>query len=269
IDVLTCALLLLVLGGFSTWLIVGISRAERAKLHAVADERRAAALEFQRFLADAGHELRTPLTIVSGYVDILRARDDASDPQLTTMLDGMRAETGRMRALVEKMLLLARLETPVAVPRLVDVAAVARDAAASMRAKYGERTLEVIDNDPASIVIDQDDLYEALHNLIENALKYAPDSPVRVYTGSAGRNAVVRVVDNGPGIPAGEREHVFRRFYRGNGRSDSDGSGLGLAIVVRVADRWNGNVQLDSTARETAFTLTFPLADEETHVVAG
>jgi signal transduction histidine kinase len=138
-----------------------------------------------------------------------------------------------------------------------------------MRAKYANRNIDVRDGNRAHVVIDQDDLYEALHNLIENALKYAPGSDVNVQTGIEAGRAYARVIDHGPGIPAAEKGAVFKRFYRGAGRSDSEGSGLGLAIVARVADRWNGTIDLDSSARETVFTLTFPLADEERHVVAG
>lgn len=267
-DALLTVLGLVTTGVVATWMVLTISRVARARLEAVVEERRTAAAEFQRFLADAGHELRTPLTIVSGYVDILSSRADETDPQLKRMFDGMRAETARMRALVEKMLLLARLETPVAVPRLVDIASVAHDAATSMRAKYAGRSIEFHDGERAPVVIDQDDLYEALHNLIENALKYAPESNVEIETGVRDGRAFARIVDYGPGIAPAEQQAVFRRFYRGNGRSDSEGSGLGLAIVARVVDRWAGTIDLASSAHETRFTITFPLADEEPHVVA-
>ena len=245
----------------SVWLIMSNARVARRRLEVTLEERRAAAREFQRFLADAGHELRTPLTIVSGYVEILSA-ELASTPNGTQILAGMRAETARMRALVEKMLLLARLESPVSVPRLVDARSVACDVVKQMQARYPARELVLRTTDPAHIVIDQDDLHEAVRNLVENALRYAPSSAVVVDVTSAANDASIAVTDHGGGITAAEQAKIFDRFYRGSAQTDAEGSGLGLAIVSRVASRWKGAVTLDSAPGRTMFTLRFPLAEE-------
>lgn len=242
------------------WMIRGIGLAERRRLEATLEERRAAAKEFQRFLGDAGHELRTPLTIISGYVEII-SKDLASSEYGARILEGLQAETHRMRALVEKMLLLARLESPVSVPRLVDVGNVAKEVVAQMQARFPERVVKIAATDRASIVIDPDDLYEAIRNLVENALRYAPSSPVEVEIAPDQHSASIAVTDHGAGIPKAEHEKVFDRFYRGR-QDDTEGSGLGLAIVARVAARWNGIVALTSVPGNTMFKLQFPLADE-------
>lgn len=261
------AIVLLLVAAIAVAAIAGgtrIAGAARARLEATLEERRAAAAEFQRFIGDAGHELRTPLTIVSGYSEILAQRFAGTDDEdIARLLHGMHAETARMRAMVEKMLLLARLESPVSVPRLVEIDTVAKDAVNAMRARFPSREIELTSGERAAIVIDQDDLYEALHNLIENALKYAPGSPVDVRTVVSGGRAAVRVADRGPGIPAEEQSAIFERFYRGSERADAEGSGLGLSIVKRVAGRWNGTIGLESRPGMTVFTLTFPLAVEE------
>lgn len=254
--------LLALIGSGAGALVAAEVRLERRRLEALAHERRAAAAEYQRFLADGGHELRTPLTIVSGYVDVLAnlLPDGATERRI---IDGMRAETARMRALVEKMLLLARLETPVAVPRLVDVATVAAEAAETMRTRFPGRDVRLCAADGgANVVIDRDDLYEALHNLIENALRYAPESAVEVDVRAGGAQAEIAVRDSGPGIEPGEQSKIFARFYRGAAQTDGEGSGLGLSIVSRVAARWSGSLELQSAAGATAFTLRFPLAEE-------
>lgn len=240
-------------------------RMQRAHLEEALEERRAAAAEFQRFLGDAGHELRTPLTIVSGYTDILATRlREHPDDDVRRLLRGMTAETARMRGLVEKMLLLARLESASSVPRLIEMDRVAQEAIDAMRARFPAREVALERDGSAAIVIDQDDLYEAVHNLVENALKYAPGSPVAVQTSARDGCAALRVIDRGPGIPASERTAVFERFYRCVDRDvATEGTGLGLAIVKRVADRWNGTVALDSRPGRTVFTLSFPLAVEE------
>jgi signal transduction histidine kinase len=261
-DVLTVAVLTLGMTVFATVVGGRFIRAERSRLEAAARERQALAAEYQRFLADAGHELRTPLTIVSGYVDILTARLREANSDLDLVFSGAKAETARMRALVEKMLLLARLETPMAVPRLVDAGLLAEQIVIAMRVRFPSRHLDVVRDGPAMIVIDEDDLDEALRNVIENALKHAPDSPVRVEAGSSGGHAFVAVSDQGPGVAASDQHAIFERFYRGAGRK-AEGSGLGLAIVRRVAHRWKGSIELSSRPAHTVFTLRFPLADEE------
>ena len=259
--IVTAALVVAIVAG-AIWIVTGLARAARKDLEAMLEERRTAAKEYQRFLADAGHELRTPLTIVSGYVDIL-AKDLESTEDGRKILEGMRGETARMRALVEKMLLLARLDSPLSIPRLVDVASVASDVVTQMRARYPERDLVLHAPEGASIVIDHDDLYEALRNLVENALRYAPKSPVEIDASATAANAVIAVTDHGEGVELEERDKIFQRFYRGKSRTDGEGSGLGLAIVKRVAERWSGAVALQSRPGETIFTLRFPLAEEE------
>ncbi|HUA08142.1 MAG TPA: HAMP domain-containing sensor histidine kinase [Candidatus Acidoferrales bacterium] len=261
-DAIVTAISIVAIVAGAVWILTGLARAARKDLEAMLEERRTAAEEYQRFLADAGHELRTPLTIVSGYVDIL-ARDLRSSEHGAQILEGMRGETARMRALVEKMLLLARLDSPLSIPRLVDVAGVASDVVAQMRARYPERELVLRAQQGASIVIDQDDLYEALRNLVENALRYAPRSPVEIVAAASASNAEIAITDRGEGIAPEEREKVFERFYRGTSRTDGEGSGLGLAIVKRVAERWSGAIALQSRPGETIFTLRFPLAEEE------
>jgi signal transduction histidine kinase len=241
-------------------------RNERRALETRAAERSAAAERYQRFLAEAGHELRTPLTVMAGYVDILRARD-ASAPLDERVVEGMYAETARMRALVEKMMTLARLESPAAVPRLLDVADAARDAAQTLRRRYPNRVVRVHAEQTASVIIDADDYAAALGNLLENAVKHAPHSEVALETTVRDGRAITAVTDHGPGIPPGERDAIFEQFYRG--RAGAEGLGLGLAIVKRVADRWNGSVDCESAGGRTVFRLTFPLADEEVHAVAG
>lgn len=234
------------------------SSAAKAMAGALA-ERRHAANEFARFLADAGHELRTPLTILSGYIDILAGAGE--DVQAyARVVPGMRAATGRMRVLVEKMLLLSKLQSTVSVPSVVDVAAVTEEVVDTMRVRYPQREIVASAQDEPRVEIDEDDLYEATRNLVENALRYAPDSAVSVAAYARDGTVSVQVRDDGPGIPLHEQPMVFDRFYRGRAHVDAEGSGLGLAIVRRVADRWHGTVELDSDNTGTRVTMRFPRA---------
>jgi signal transduction histidine kinase len=241
------------------------AREERRGLETRAAERAAAAERYQRFLAEAGHELRTPLTVMSGYVDILRGRHggEALDERI---VEGMHAETARMRTLVEKMMTLARLEAHAGVPRLLDVATAAREAAQTLRRRYPHRNVDVRTEQTASIIIDADDCAAALGNILENAVKYAPGSAVLIETAVRDGSASIAVIDRGPGIPPSEREAIFEQFHRAH--RGGEGLGLGLAIVKRVADRWGGAVACESENGRTVFRLTFPLADEEEAHVA-
>ena len=120
-----------------------LARAYKAAVDQVAksfEERQAAAREFQRFLADAGHELRTPLTIVSGYVDLLD-NEKGAVANGDRIVAGMRAETKRMRNLVEKMLLLARMESPRSAPRMLVVGESLADAVEAARTRYPGRAI--------------------------------------------------------------------------------------------------------------------------------
>ncbi|HTX59524.1 MAG TPA: HAMP domain-containing sensor histidine kinase, partial [Verrucomicrobiae bacterium] len=244
--------------------IARLARAYNAAAETVArsiEERRAAAAEFQRFLADAGHELRTPLTIVGGYADILARFVAIDDPAGPRAIAGMRAEIGRMRGLVEKMLLLSRLESARSEPRVVDVGMVSEEVAEAMRPGYPGRSIVVRCDAATRVCIDEDDLYEAQRNLVENALRYAPGSPVEVIARARGGAVEIEVADRGPGIPEREQSMVFERFYRGKDRTDTEGSGLGLAIVRRIVERWRGSIALHSDPSGTRFVMRFPQAD--------
>jgi len=238
------------------------ARRERSRLEAHATERSEAAERYKRFLADTGHELRTPLTVLAGYVEILRGRS-AGESLDVRIVDGMHAETSRMRVLVEKMMTLARLDSQVAVPRLVDIGTAVREAAQTLQRRFPNRAVRVNTERTGSIVIDADDVAAALGNLLENAEKYAPASPISIATDVRDDRASVAVVDHGPGIDAAARATIFERFVRGRDRAYGEGLGLGLAIVKRVADRWNGTIDCTSENGTTTFVLEFPLANEE------
>jgi signal transduction histidine kinase len=267
IDVAVFVLGALLVVGLAMQRVVARSRRDRSALEARITERAEAAERYQRFLAETGHELRTPLTVMTGYVDILRA-GNATGAVDQRILDGMHAETARMRRLVEKMLTLARLDSQAAVPRLLDAGTAVREAAQTLQRRYPQRDVRVHADQTASIIIDADDFFAALGNVLENAVTYAPQSPVTIETRVRDGRVTVAVIDRGPGIGEEEREAIFGRFYRGGGRALGEGLGLGLAIVRRVADRWNGTIDCTSGDGRTEFRLTFPVADEERDGIA-
>jgi two-component system OmpR family sensor kinase len=231
-----------------------------AQVASAFDERVRIEEQMRRFVADAGHELRTPLTVISGFVDVL-ARGGHADPEISERaLRTLRTETNRMRRLVEKLMALARLERPErATTETVDVAAIARDAAAEMGAARHRDVGVRVSAPSARVLGDPGELHEAIGNLVDNALKYGGGTPVTVEVSAAGDEVLIAVRDGGPGIPERERAHVFERFFRGQDALTTDGTGLGLAIVERAAARAGGSVNLQTTpATGTTFTIALP-----------
>jgi signal transduction histidine kinase len=221
-------------------------------------ERDAAEAQMRQFVADAGHELRTPLTIVLGYIDLLHRKASADDERSKFIFSSIAAEGRRMRTLVDNLVLLAKLEgedtrlfEPFAVGELItEIVNVRRGLAPDVRFEVDER-------EAATAIADRGEVYEALANIIDNAIKYAPGSPIRVVSTVPQDGTVeIAVADDGPGIPPEDREVIFERFFRGANRGEIEGSGLGLAIAKRAIERAGGTLRLDSTVtRGTRFVI--------------
>jgi signal transduction histidine kinase len=221
-------------------------------------ERDAAEAQMRQFVADAGHELRTPLTIVLGYIDLLHRKANAGDERSKFIFSSIAAEGRRMRTLVDNLVLLAKLEgedtrlfEPFDVGGLVtEIVDVRRGLAPAVQFEIDER-------DAATAIADRGEVYEALANIIDNAIKYAPGSPIRIVS-AVPRDGIVElsVADDGPGIPPEDREAIFERFFRGAARGEVEGSGLGLAIAKRAIERAGGTLRLDTAVtRGTRFVI--------------
>jgi len=217
------------------------------KVASVFAQRDATESRMRQFIADAGHELRTPLTVMMGYVDVLR-RGAVREEQLAgRILETMNDEGGRMRSLIDKLLTLARLEDMETVEqRPLDLSVVVADVVESMRKASPGRILTWTAAPGVTVTADESELRSAIVNLVDNALKYAPASPVDVSVRAEGPFVEIAVSDSGPGMTAHERARAFDRFSRGENRADTTGAGLGLAIVKRIVERAGGTVELES-----------------------
>lgn len=206
------------------------------------------ALSQQRqFIADAAHELRTPLTALRLQLQLAeRARGDAEREHAHAML---REGIARAAHVVEQLLTLARAdpEAGSATRGPVDLLELAQSVAHAHEAEAAERSATIaleLRDAPVVVEGDRNTLRAMLENLLDNALRYAVDpTPISLRAYRQGTDAVLEVEDQGPGIPAEERERVFDRFYRGEGASEG-GTGLGLAIVRRIAQSHGGRVEL-------------------------
>jgi two-component system, OmpR family, sensor histidine kinase TctE len=209
----------------------------------------------KRFIADAAHQMKTPLAGLSTQSELaLRERDPA---ELRRALEQIARGSQRAAHLVSQLLSLARTENLREAAALVplDLSAFAREVVSDWVPAAIERGIDLgLEVQDASgtdrpgtdhIVGHPILLRELLNNLVDNALRYTPrEGTVTVRVATDGDRVFLEVEDSGPGIPEGERELVFERFYRVLG-TGVDGSGLGLPIVREIADQHGATIEID------------------------
>jgi two-component system OmpR family sensor kinase len=218
-----------------------LGRIEEAFAARAASEER-----LRRFLADASHELRTPLTSIRGYAELFRRGASRRPDDLEKAMRRIEDESSRMSALVDELLLLARLDQgrePASEPVLI--AELAADACDDLRTAAPDRVV-TLDADPDALVSgDELQLRQVLANLLGNARVHTPPgAAVDVRVAVEGATVVLEVTDHGPGLPPGDLSHVFDRFYRADasrGRHQG-GAGLGLSIVAAIVQAHGGRV---------------------------
>lgn len=229
--------------------LVRAYNAAAAQVEAAFDERAAAEGQMRQFVADAGHELRTPLTIVLGYIDMLKRRAP-DDERSRRIFATIAIEGSRMRTLIDNLVLLARLEgediRPAETFELTTL--LEDDIVATRREIAPDVQFEIQVDVDATIIGNRSEVYEAIANIVDNARKYAPGSPVSIRVAGVPGGVEVSVSDRGPGIAPADREAIFDRFYRGSTRGEIEGSGLGLPIAKRALDRAGGSLVLKSTS---------------------
>ena len=254
--------------GLGTLELPAISAAYNAfaqNLERAVAERERTAENIRNFVADAGHELKTPLTVIIGYLDTLVA-GLVTDPQdMHRVLEKTLGQCRRMRTTIERLTLLARLDRYEPLEDgAIDVAALVLEVAESMRALVPNLNVEVPkDERLARAFIDEAGLREAIINVIDNARKYAPQSPVEVHVSAPSDCVLVEISDEGPGMTRADLAHAFERFHRGSTSTNVEGSGLGLAIAKRAIERANGRVTLTSRPGQgTTVAFYLPIMQE-------
>lgn len=218
-----------------------------ASVAAAMEERLSTEARMRQFVADAGHELRTPLTVIAGYIDVLR-RGAIEEPKVAKQILGtMAMEKEHMRVLIDRLMRLARMEAETAPePSPIDVTQLLRDQCEAARRLDEDRAIDYHVDGVQQVYADRGEIGEALWNIVENAIKYAPGAPIHLGAYRQDGSTVLSVSDEGPGMSESERLHAFERFYRGDARGEIPGAGLGLAIAKRAIDRAGGTIAIDS-----------------------
>ncbi len=232
--------------------VVGDPEDELVNLGAAFDEMLAslddAYQQQQRFLRDVSHELRTPLSVIHGNAQLLVGQEPDREAQRDAASHIVR-ESERLARLVDKLLVLARADAaqPFA-GQAVQLDEVAMETFDELRALAGGR-LQVRWIDAVAVSGERDRLKQLIVVLLDNALRYTP-APGRVCLSirDEGCDAVLRVVDEGIGLPSVPSAQLFERSYRGDAARalDPSGSGLGLAIARWIVLRHDGTIELES-----------------------
>jgi two-component system OmpR family sensor kinase len=246
-----------------------LSRIEAAVAEQAASERR-----LRQFLADASHELRTPLTSIQGFAELYRRGGVPAGPPLDEAMGRIEGEVGRMRLLVNDLLLLARLDEERPLERHpVDLLAVAADAVRDAHIRVPARSIKlaVLDErddtfEPVTVLGDEPRIRQVATNLVANAIQHTPEeAKITVRVGRPAPNggpppvaamgvtiaagtptAALEVADTGPGMGPAEARRAFERLYRAEASRSRvhGGAGLGLAIVAAIVHAHGGRVEL-------------------------
>ena len=223
----------------------------------------------RRFVSDASHELKTPLASIKLLTDSI-LQNDMDTETIREFVTDIGDEAERLNRMTAKLLSLTKVDGEMAAdceiiymtPTIRRVVRMLSTIAEENRITFH---LELEDDCP--ILIQEDDLYQIVFNLMENGIKYnTPGGSLTVTLLHQEDNAILQVRDSGVGIPEDAIGHIFERFYRvDKARSRATGgSGLGLAIVRAIVERNRGEIQVSSTMGEgTTFRVTFPAFDTE------
>ncbi|MDQ6806611.1 MAG: DUF4118 domain-containing protein [Actinomycetota bacterium] len=213
-------------------------------------------------LRAVSHDLRSPLTAIVAGGHALGA-SSLTDEERAELSAAVVGEGTRLSTLVDKLLDLSKLQAGSAEPRRDWISV--EDVLLSAREGLTDRSADIrvsIDPDVPALRADAAQLERAFANVLENARRYSDGLPVSVHGRRMGTQVVVRIVDQGPGIPAAERERIFEPFYRsrGPGRQPWTGSGLGLAIARGFVEANGGTISVESLPGQgTSFVISLPV----------
>jgi signal transduction histidine kinase len=223
----------------------------------------AAALNFQRqFMADASHELRTPVSVVRTTTQVTLSRDVRSNEDYRESLAIIGEQANRLSRLVDAMFLLSRAEAHGIPLRLefLNLDDLLAESARALRVLAEQRGVHVVTGGDEEVGITGDDalLHRLVGNLLDNAIRHAaPAGFVTARLDRADGHAVLRITNDGDGIPQEHQSRVFERFVR---FGVSEGAGLGLPIARWIAEAHAGTLVLEhSEPGSTTFVVTLPL----------
>ncbi|MES2344551.1 MAG: ATP-binding protein [Chlamydiota bacterium] len=217
------------------------------------------------FVANASHELRTPITIIKGFAETLQDLPELSPEMLADITEKIVRNCERMDNLVKNLLTLADLEhLPETRFRDCDLVTLAENCKHMVECVYTDAEISIEKNcDEINIAADVDILELAVMNLMDNAAKYSvAPAIISVLLEQRGDEAIIKISDQGIGIPETDIDHIFERFYTVNKAHSRrlGGAGLGLSIVKTIIERHDGTIHVESApGHGTTFTIHLPI----------
>jgi signal transduction histidine kinase len=222
------------------------------------DRLQAASERQRKFVGDASHELQSPIAALRTQLEVAIAQPTTTDWAATS--SDLLAESRHMERLVRDLLFLARSDGEEGVRRIepVDLDDIVLEEATRLRSTAQVR-VDASGVSAAPLTGNRDELTRLVRNLLENAEHHA-ESRVRIRLSAEGREIILMVEDDGPGVPPAERERIFQRFTRlDEARSrNNGGTGLGLAIVKEITERHGGTVCVENAAPGARFAVRLP-----------
>ena len=207
----------------------------------------------KEFVADVSHELKTPITSIMGYTDTLLEGDYDQETQ-KEFLQVVSTEARRMAKLVTDLLDLSRIDSNSKKTKKVsfDLGALAKECQKKLAIEIKKKKHHVeclVTADVPPVYADKDDIQRVILNILTNSIKYTPDGGnIKIYVGFVFNDAYVKVIDNGIGIPEGDLNRIFERFYRvdKSRAREMGGTGLGLSIAKEILDKNGGSIDIKS-----------------------
>jgi two-component system, OmpR family, phosphate regulon sensor histidine kinase PhoR len=228
------------------------------------------------FVANVSHELKTPLTIINGFVETLKSWENIDTEDRNTALNIIDIESQRLKKLINELLQLSQITGEMGEVRRkrIDPGKVLRELVQSLGVKASEKEIETELNIKKDLEIFSSVpgwFRQIIMNIYDNALKYSPPGSkvyIRLFdkvSDRAEKDLVLEIRDSGMGIPPGDIEKIFERFYRGEKRKNRNisGSGLGLTIAKHMAEELKGSIEAESElGKGSCFRLVLPRLKE-------
>jgi len=253
----------------SSLVAIGLERARAQEIESRAQAARQGEQLKSTLLDAIAHEFKTPLTSIKAATTTVLA-DEQFTGQYRELLSIVNEETDRLDNLVSDAIQISRIEAgKVTLHRsLVSPNDVIDTVITQMRTRLEDRPVEKnVGAAVSDVYVDRDLIELSLRQLVDNAIKHAPGhTAIRIGAEGRQKDFAFWVIDDGPGIPTGEEEHIFEKFYRGQANRDAvPGSGVGLSVVREIARAHGGDASVASEAgKGSRFVITLPLASEET-----
>lgn len=217
------------------------------------------------FISNVSHEFKTPINAIEGYASLLQEHGQTEDER-QVCIDKILFNTSRLSALAGNILLLSKLTNQSIMPQrsVFRLDEQVRQAILALESKWEPKEIDFdVELDEINYCGYDGLLIHVWTNLIDNAVKFDPHGGlVRLRLREAEESVIFTVEDDGPGIPEGETEHIFNRFYRSESQRASEGNGLGLALVKQIVDLCGGTVSVENLPEAGCrFTVGLPVTE--------